>query len=56
MRVTPLIDLLEWTDWANPLIKNPYKLEDGHIVIPDRVGAGIEFDEDAIAQYTFPGT
>ena len=53
MRVTPMIDLLEWTNWANPLIKNPYVLEEGYVVIPDRIGAGIEFDEDAIAKYSF---
>ena len=53
MRVTPMVDLLEWTDWANPLIKNPYELEEGCVVIPDRPGAGIDFDEDAIAKYTF---
>jgi len=29
----------------------PFRLEDGHLLIPDQPGNGIEWDEDAIERY-----
>jgi len=48
MRVTETAHWLEWQDWANPILAEPFRLEDGHLLIPDRPGNGIEWDEDAI--------
>jgi len=44
-----------WQDWANPLLAEPFRLEDGHLLIPDRPGNGIEWDEDAIKRYPLDG-
>ena len=51
MRVTETAHWLEWQDWANPILAEPFRLEDSHLLIPDRPGNGIEWDEDAIERY-----
>jgi mandelate racemase len=51
MRVTETAHWLEWQDWANPILAEPFRLETGHLLIPDRPGSGIEWDEDAIKRY-----
>jgi mandelate racemase len=53
MRVTETGHWLEWQDWADPLLQEPFRLEDGHLVIPDRPGVGIEWDESAVAHYRY---
>jgi L-alanine-DL-glutamate epimerase-like enolase superfamily enzyme len=46
---------LEWQDWANPILAEPFQLEDGHLLIPDRPGNGIKWDEHAIKRYLLQG-
>jgi len=53
MRVTETAHWLEWQDWADPLLQEPFRLEDGHLVIPDRPGVGIEWNESAVAHYRY---
>ncbi|HET6467306.1 MAG TPA: enolase C-terminal domain-like protein, partial [Geminicoccaceae bacterium] len=51
LRVTDTAHWLEWQDWANPILAEPFRLEQGHLVIPERPGAGIEWDEAAVRRY-----
>ena len=51
LAATPTAHWLEFVDWASPVIADPAKVIDGQIIAPDRPGAGIEWDEDAIARY-----
>jgi len=51
MRVTPTADYLEWMNWVDPLLKEPYQVKEGHLVIPDRPGVGLEFRRDVIDRY-----
>jgi mandelate racemase len=51
MRVTETAHWLEWQDWANPILAEPFRLENGQLLIPDRPGNGIEWNEDAIKRY-----
>ncbi len=51
MSATPTSDWLEWTDWANPILKEPYKIKDGYIIIPDKPGTGIDWNEDSLEKY-----
>ena len=51
MRVTPTADYLEWMNWVDPLLKEPYQVKEGHLVIPDRPGVGLEFRRDMIDRY-----
>ncbi len=51
MRVTETAHWLEWQDFANPILAEPFQLQDGHLMIPDVPGSGISWDEDAVKRY-----
>jgi len=53
MRVTETARWLEWQDWADPVLKEPFPVKDGFIEIPDRPGSGIEWDEAAVKRYRY---
>jgi L-alanine-DL-glutamate epimerase-like enolase superfamily enzyme len=42
----------EYIPWAIPLFKEVPPVEDGHIVLSERPGLGVEFDEAAIKKYS----
>ncbi len=46
--VTPTCHWLEYMDWADAILQEPLAVERGTIHIPDRPGAGIAWDEDAV--------
>ena len=46
MRVTETAHWLEWQDWADPILQQPYAIKDGHLHIPDVPGVGIEWNEE----------
>lgn len=52
MRVTETAHWLEWQDWTHPVLAEPFKLENGHIILRDVPGNGLEWDEDAVGRYT----
>jgi mandelate racemase len=51
MRVTETAHWLEWQDWAYPVLSEPFPLADGHLVVPDRPGLGIEWDEKNLSRF-----
>jgi mandelate racemase len=51
MRVTETAHWLEWQDWAAPILQTPYKIEDGHLHVPDLPGVGLAWNEDAVAAH-----
>ncbi len=51
MRVTESTHWLEWQDWADPILAEPFELKDGQLVVPDRPGQGIEWNEKGVAKY-----
>jgi mandelate racemase len=51
MRVTDTAHWLEWQDWADPILAAPFEVKDGHLLVPDRPGQGIEWDEKAVARF-----
>ena len=51
MRVTETAHWLEWQDWADPILREPFELRDGHLLVPDRPGQGIDWDEAAVARF-----
>ncbi len=51
MRVTETAHWLEWQDWANPILKEPFELNVGNLIVPNRPGQGIEWNEKAVAKY-----
>lgn len=51
MRVTETAHWLEWQDWADPILKEPFPVVDGQLEIPDRGGIGIQWNEDAVRRF-----
>jgi mandelate racemase len=51
MRVTETAHWLEWQDWADPILQQPYEISDGMLHIPDAAGLGIEWNEDAVERF-----
>jgi mandelate racemase len=48
MRATETAHWLEWQNWADPILQNPYEVRDGLLHIPDTPGVGLEWDEAII--------
>jgi len=51
LAATPTCHWLEYVDWAAPILEQPIEIRDGQAIIPNRPGAGITWDEDAINRY-----
>jgi mandelate racemase len=51
LAVSPTSHWLEYVDWANPILEEPLKVEDGHARAPDTPGIGISWDEEAVRRY-----
>jgi mandelate racemase len=51
LAVTPTCHWLEYVDWAAPILRHPIEIQDGHAIIPDRPGVGMEWNEDAVERY-----
>lgn len=50
MRVTPTAHWLEWQDWVDPILREPFVVGDGKLHVPDRPGIGLEWNEAAVAR------
>jgi len=51
MRVTDTAHWLEWQDWSDPILSEPFQLKDGHLMVPDKPGQGIEWNEKAVTKF-----
>ena len=51
LAATPTCHWLEYVDWADVLVQEPLRINDGHAVVPDRPGSGIVWDEAAVSHY-----
>ena len=51
MLATPNRGWLEWTDWLEPILKDPFIVKDGNVIVPNKTGAGIEWNEAALDRY-----
>lgn len=53
MRATETAHWLEWQDWADPIIAEPFAAAGSMLTIPNRPGAGLEWNEDAVRRYRY---
>jgi mandelate racemase len=53
LRATETADWLEWRDWGNPIIAEPFEVKNGVLDVPARPGNGIEWDEDAVTRFAY---
>jgi mandelate racemase len=51
MRVTETAHWLEWQDWADPILAEPFEVKDGQLIVPNRTGHGISWNEKAVAKF-----
>ncbi len=51
LAATPTCHWLEYVDWASPILEQPIEIRDGQAIIPNRPGAGIKWDEEAVNRY-----
>jgi mandelate racemase len=51
LAATPTCHWLEYVDWAAPVLERPIEIRDGQAIIPNRPGAGIQWDADAVNRY-----
>lgn len=51
LAATPTCHWLEYVDWAAPILTEPLRIEGGMAQVPDRPGAGLAWDMDAVARY-----
>jgi len=51
LAATPTAHWLEFVDWAEPVLEEPLKLKNGHVLIPDQPGIGMKWDEKAVKRF-----
>lgn len=51
MRVTETAHWLEWQDWVDPLLQEPFEIRDGALHIPDVPGTGLAWNEEAVKAF-----
>ena len=51
LAVTPTAHWLELVDWADAVLEEPARVREGHVVVPERPGLGMTWDEKAVARY-----
>ncbi len=53
MAATPTAHLLEYVDWANAILSEPLRIDDGRAVLSTAPGVGLAWDEKAISRYAY---
>ncbi len=48
LAATPSAHYLEYVDWADAILEEPLRIEDGHAHVPDRPGIGLRWKRDAV--------
>ena len=51
LAATPTRHWLEWVDWADAIVEEPLRIEDGFAVVPERPGNGLAWRTDAVERY-----
>jgi mandelate racemase len=51
LAATPTCHWLEYVDWADAILEEPVRLQNGHVLIPDAAGTGIRWNEHAVKKY-----
>ena len=51
LAATRTADWLEYVDWADAIVQHPLKIVDGMAIVPDRPGAGLQWDNSAVQHY-----
>lgn len=52
LRVSELADSMEWSDWIEPILAEPFKVKDGYATVTDKPGNGVEWNEAAVRRFS----
>jgi mandelate racemase len=52
LRVSESADWLEWSDWAEPILAEPFRVQDGFVTVSEKPGSGLEWNEDAVKRFS----
>ncbi|MEL7000469.1 MAG: enolase C-terminal domain-like protein [Pseudomonadota bacterium] len=53
MRVTETAHWLEWQSWADAVLQEPYALKNGDLIIPEKPGLGLDWNEEVVARHLY---
>jgi mandelate racemase len=53
LAVSPTAHRLEYLDTADPILKERVRIEDGHALLPEGPGIGLEWDEEVVSRFLF---
>lgn len=51
LAASPTCHWLEYVDWAEPILQQPLRIDDGCAVVPEAPGCGIAWNEAMVARY-----
>ena len=51
LAATPTGHWLEYVDWADAIVEQPLKIDNGHAIVPDRPGNGLTWNKSAVEKY-----
>ncbi len=51
LRVSESADWLEWSDWAEPILAEPFRAKDGFVTVTDKPGSGVDWNEQAVKRF-----
>jgi mandelate racemase len=51
LAASPTAAWVEYVDWADAILQQPLRIEDGFAVVPEAPGTGIAWDDGAVAKY-----
>jgi mandelate racemase len=51
LAASPTAHRLEYLDTAGSILKEPLRIEDGHALVPEGPGIGLEWDEEAVSRF-----
>lgn len=54
LSITPTRHWLEYVDWAEPILVEPFPIVNGTMTPPDRPGTGLAWNAEAVARYKVP--
>lgn len=51
LAATPTCHYLEYVDWADKVLEEPLRIENGHAVVPERAGNGLAWNARAVEKF-----
>jgi mandelate racemase len=51
LAASPTCHWLEYVDWADVLLNEPLRIENGFAMMSERPGTGLDWDDAAVARY-----